>query len=58
MFLTVNSYFFILNSGRLEYLRGMCLKLKRSFRCKMSYFPELTLNYISFKTKSKSDMNI
>ena len=50
--------FFILDSSEVGLVRGMYLKLKTSFWSKNSYIPELILNYIWFKTKYKSHMNI
>ena len=48
----------ILVLGILTYVRGMYLKLKTSFSRKNVYVLGLILNYISFKAKSKSHMNI
>ena len=49
--------FFILDTCALALWRGMNLQLKISFWSKYSYFPELILNYVTFKAKFKY-MNI
>ena len=58
MFLIVSSHFFILDLSEVELLRGMYLKLKISKKKKNYYIPEIILNYILFKAKHKSHMNI
>ena len=58
MLLCVISYFFILDLSKFELMRGKYLKLKASFLSKTSCLPEFILNYISFKAKSESHMNI
>ena len=51
MFISASSYFF--------YFRvNPCTAYKYVFEIKVIYVPELILNYILFKSKSKSPMNI
>ena len=50
--------FMILDLSEFQQQTGMYLKLKTSFWNKSAYIPQLILNYIWFKTKYKSHMNI
>ena len=50
--------FMILDLSEFQQQTGMYLKVKTSFWNKSAYIPQLILNYIWFKTKYKSHMNI
>lgn len=49
---------FNLDFAPVEFLAGMYLILKKYFWKRNSYVPELCINYISFKSKSKYYVNI
>ena len=56
--LKCNLLFFILDLSEDKFRKIIYLKLKRFSSSQKSYFPELILNFISFKVKSKAHINI
>ena len=53
-----NLLFFILDLSDDKFRKIIYLKLKRFSSSQKPYFPELILNFISFKVKSKAHINI
>ena len=57
MFVDVTAYFLLLDPRIRQFFKGMYRKGKIFYGSKNFYVPKFYLNYISFKAKSKPDIN-